>query len=640
MLHKMKKILVVGHKKDFHRIVDLLYTVGTLHLEDVTDTISSDNFPIERWEEDTEEEISSLMVKIGGIVQFLPKGEIDQEQYATIYSDLLSKNHADFIHYTNQIIIELESVTRDLSVEKSNLEFEITALHRYEKTLQKIQPIEHQLPVFEGYEVTVLLLQKEYLNIIEIIEDELKIITRNKFELIFADIDEDTIAIIVVYNKRYSDKVHSFIFSKNINEFRLPSEYMGKPFVEVLTLIDAKRELLQRQLAESNEKLELLSREWYEKLSVLNHALEDKYEEILSFTQFGYTQYTCIIMGWVPETYLQQTKDALSLTFGNNIIMNVMDVPPEEVKEPPIMYMNSRLVKPFEFFMGLLNPPHYSEIDPSPLIAFFFPLFFGLMVGDIGYGIIILLIALIMKYRFKNLDWIQNMSLILIISAIPTIFFGFLYGEFFGDFGEMMGWLHPVHAFGITWNRMESIMPMLVVAIILGVIHVFLGLVLGIVNSITSHKRKHVIEKVGMLGIFSGLIIVLVCFTKVLPELFLIPGFIVMIGSLPLILYGAGAMGPIEIIGTIGNILSYARLMAIGMASVILAAVANKLGGAIEILFVGILIAALLHTLNIVLAMFSPTLHSLRLHLVECFSKFYEGGGTVYSPFKAREKLR
>jgi len=639
MLQKMKKILVIGHKEDFHRIVDLLYTVGTLHLEDVTDTYSSDAFPIERWEEETAGEISSLLVKVGGIVQFLPKGEIDTEKYADFYTDLHNKSHSEFIHYTNEIINELESLTRDLSLQKSEREFEITALYRYEKTLQRIQPIENQLPAFEGFEVTVLLLQKEYLNIIEIIEDELKKITRNKFELIYADIDEDTIAMIVVYNKRFSDKVHSFIFSKNINEFRLPSEYMGKPFVEVLASIDEKRNVIQRELAESNEKLESLSREWYEKLSVLKHVLEDKYEEILSFTQFGYTKYTCMIMGWVPEPFLQKTKDALRDSFGNNLIVTDVDVPDEKINEPPIMYKNSRMVKPFEFFMGLLNPPRYSEIDPSPLIALFFPIFFGLMVGDVGYGIIIFLIALIMKYRYPAIDLIQNISMILLISAIPAIIFGFFYGEFFGDFGEMMGWLHPVHAFGITWNRMESVMPMLIVAIAFGVLHVFLGLVFGIINGITNHKKKHVIEKIGMLGIFSGIILVVCSTNKFISDVFSLPGIILIIVSLPLILYGAGAMGPIEFIGTVGNILSYARLMAIGMASVILAAVANKLGGDMEIVFIGVLIAVLLHSLNIVLAMFSPTLHSLRLHLVECFSKFYEGGGTLYSPYRSRKKV-
>ena len=95
----------------------------------------------------------------------------------------------------------------------------------------------------------------------------------------------------------------------------------------------------------------------------------------------------------------------------------------------------------------------------------------------------------------------------------------------------------------------------------------------------------------------------------------------------------AGLSGRSEIMDPVGNILSYARLMAIGLASVILAMVANRLGGAMEVVIVGVLIAVLLHLLNLILAMFSPSIHSVRLHVVEFFSKFYEGGGITYSPF-------
>jgi V/A-type H+-transporting ATPase subunit I len=133
-------------------------------------------------------------------------------------------------------------------------------------------------------------------------------------------------------------------------------------------------------------------------------------------------------------------------------------------------------------------------------------------------------------------------------------------------------------------------------------------------------------------------IIVLVCMLAgFLPETAVYPAVGMMVIALPLILLGAGVFGTIEVMSTVGNILSYARLMAIGMASVILAIVANRLGGAFEIAIIGIIVALLLHALNIVLAMFSPSIHSMRLHLVEFFSKFYEGGGVPYQPFARLE---
>jgi V/A-type H+-transporting ATPase subunit I len=579
-------------------------------------------------------EIANMLVKTSGIVLALPKIKDDTQKQAQIYDEIQQKSFPELIAWADHVIGELESTTKDLATMKSDREFTLNALDRYEKIIKKIQPLESQLPVLEGFEVTVVLIQREFRDVLDIVKNALTEITKNQFELISADVDETTIASVIVFNKRYTEAVHSLIFSQNVNEVRLPPEFLGKPFSEILQLISAKRTKSIDEMAVIDEKLVKLSTEWYQELAVLKKVLEDRNEEAGVFGKFGQTEYTFVIQGWIPKKYLKSTKEALKNIFGNRVIVNELEVSPEKMDEAPSFYDNPAIVKPFEFLMQLLSLPNYREVDPSPIMALFFPIFFGLMVGDIAYGAIILVFALIMKKKYKTEIWLQHLMTILILGSIPSIFFGVIFGEFFGNFGEEMGWIHPMHFLGITWNRVEALMPLLILAIAIGVFHIFLGLVLGIINALAKKSKKHAIEKAGMIVAISGLLVVISAAAEMIPGILLQPGIVMILVAIPLIIYGGGFFGVFEIMSTVGNILSYARIMAIGMASVILALVANQLGGAMDVALVGFLIAALLHILNIVLAMFSPFLHSFRLHMVEFNQKFYEGGGKTYKPFR------
>jgi V/A-type H+/Na+-transporting ATPase subunit I len=634
MLQKMKRIQVIGPKKEFNRVIDLLYHEGTIHLEDIGQCISPDEIFLSKVEKEKAGEVAEILSKISVILTTLPKIPEDAEAQTYIDHELQGKNRDSIIQQAKEVIHELEYVTKDLATKKSELKLSITTLERYAKILNIIQPLEHEIPVLENYEVTILLIQKEYQDVLNLIKAEMSNITHNRFEMSSTSVDDETLATLMIFHKRYSQEVHSFIFSVNVNEVRLPQEYMGKPFYEMFASIETDKSQKNEQMKLIDEKLAKLSDSWYQELAVLKKTFEDISEELGEFNKFGYSEFTFVVMGWVPKKFLKRLKDAIAKTYGDTVVIQELDVSGEEMEKAPTFYDNPSWVKPFQAIMQLVRPPRYKEIDPSPFIAIFFPIFFGMMVGDVGYGLVILAFALIMKNKFGTQDFVRNLSDILIISSIPTIIFGFIYGEFFGDFGEMMGWLHPAEFLGVTWNRMEAILPMLILAIAIGVLHIYLGLIIGIINEFTRKNKKHLSEKVGMLLALSGLIALILLALEIIPAWTLYPTIVIGIVALILIIYGAGAMGPMEIMSSVGNILSYARLMAIGLASVILAFVANKLGGEMEVLAVGILVAVLLHTLNIVLAMFSPSIHSVRLHLVEFFSKFYKGGGIAYKPFK------
>jgi V/A-type H+-transporting ATPase subunit I len=637
MIQKMRNVLIVGPKQDYLKIVDMLYHTGVLHLEDV-----SGSFPgiLFTRHEDVKhcEDFSSFLLIIGGILQVLPAIPVDRRALQQSVHETGQKSTGELLTLAEAACNALNTQIRTLENRRTELELKITSLSRYEKVFRKIFPLESQLPKLEGFEVTVMIIQKEYEEILDLIKPFFAGITRNQYELISADLDEKTIAVITVFNKKYSERIHDFLYSKNVNEVRIPVEYSNMPLEEALFHLEKDKLAAVNEVGRIQKSLASLSEEWFIELSVLRTVLEDRKEEIQAYSKFGETDYTLVIKGWIPKKQMKQVRKALSETFHGRVVMAEIPLTPATLDKAPVMYDNPFWVRPFEFFMQLVGSPGYREIDPTPILAVTFPIFFGLIVGDIGYGIIILLFAILMRYRYAE-AWIQQVMNILIISSIPTIIFGYLFGEFFGDFGEMMGWLHPVHLFGITWNRIEAIIPLLILTIGIGAAHIFLGLLIGAYNAAIRGKKKHFCEKCGMFGFLLAFILIIGGVAEVVPAILIQPAVAGLIVSLILLIYGGGVLGAIEIMGTLGNIMSYARLMAIGMASVILAIVANRLGGEIGILAVGLVIALLLHILNIGLAMFSPSIHSMRLHIVEFFSKFYEGGGQPYEPFgKVKEE--
>jgi len=637
MLQAMKRIQVIGPKEDLGRAVDLLYRAGTVHLENAPDLIPRDEICLARVRQEEDEAVSEVLGKINAIFSTLPLTADEPGLQDQLARTLERKTHAELVARAREIIHTLETTTRELAAKKSDLVLSITALNRYEKVLDIIQPMEKELPVLEGFEVTILLIQEEHRDVLDLIRKELEDITGDRFEMTATTVDAETLAAIMVFPKKFSGEVHSFIYSVNVNEVRLPTEYTGRPFYEMYALLEDNRLRAQDEIARIDADLTRLSGTWYQELVVLKKELETIHEELGAYRNFGLSEYTFVIMGWIPKKYLKKTEQALHGAFGGRVVVCELPTTGEDMENAPVFYDNPFWVRPFEIIMQLISPPRHREIDPSPVLAFFFPLFFGIMVGDIGYGLIILAFALIIRYRFQDTAFLKSLADILIISSIPTIIFGYLFGEFFGDLGEQMGWIEPVHLLGISWNRVDAMIPMLIVAITLGVIHVVLGLAIGIRNSVITKNRKHLFEKSGMLMMIVSLVILVAMFGGILPDNAIYLAAALIVVALPLILMGAGVFGTIEIMGTVGNILSYARLMAIGMASVILAMVANRLGGAFEFAIIGIIVAILLHALNIVLAMFSPSIHSMRLHIVEFFSKFYEGGGKPYRPFARAE---
>ena len=636
MLQKMSSIMVVGPLSERTRIVDILYDEGTIQLVELPPEGETGPGALQAIDEESAIEVDQLLLKVNGLLKLLPKGRDIPDAAGEVDEDLRGRTVDETLDRVRARLGGLDATAAEMSNRKVNLELELIALERYAKILRRLQPIEDAIPELEGFEMSVLLLQKEYAHVLDHIVPVLRELTHNQFEYIAADLDETTLAVITIFNRWYSREVHAFLFSQNVNEVRIPPDYSNMPIDEAIAVIEEKRETGRTEIRRIDDELADLSGRWRQDLLTMQRALEERHDELSVSANFAQTDYTFVAKGWIPVKSISDVRRRLQDGFGGRVVLTELPATRREMADAPISYANPIWARPFEFFSRLQGSPRYHEIDPIPFMALFFPLFFGLIVADVGYGLCILALALFLRHRYADRDWLRELSTVFIISAIPTILFGFLFGEFFGDLGEQMGWLEPVTFAGVTWNRLEAMIPLLVVSIAIGVVHIFLGLGLGVVNAIAQQNRRHICEKCGMIGVILGFLFLLLAAMEIVSPSLLFVGIAMLAIGLPLLLWGGGIQGAVEIMGTLGNIMSYARLMAIGMASVMLALVANELAGEVGTVLVGALIAVLLHLMNLVMGMFSPFIQSTRLHLVEFNSKFYKGGGRPYRPFGYR----
>ncbi|MEF8880277.1 MAG: V-type ATPase 116kDa subunit family protein, partial [Candidatus Nanohaloarchaea archaeon] len=381
-----------------------------------------------------------------------------------------------------------------------------------------------------------------------------------------------------------------------------------------------------------------MAEKWRGKLTYVEKFLAEKVEKAEAPLKFATTQHAFIAEGWIPREEFEILEEKLAEVSDGKIHVQEEEVAGEE--EPPVKHENNRAVQPFESLTDLVSVPKYNELDPSAVLMLTFPLFFGFMIGDAGYGITSLAVFYGGYRMFPEASKIFKS---LMYASVSTIFFGLLFGDAFGyvlfghhsELAAATG-IHLFEQIPLVFHRAERLGQVFNIAALIGLVHVNLGYGIGFYNQYIKHGfREAFLEKGSWYVLQAGVALsVLVNPSAGLP---------VMALSVVLLYLGEGVEGIVEIPSLLANILSYLRIFGVSVAAVALAAVVNSIantaygaGGLLGIVF-GTLVLVIGHVFNTFIKIMEGFLQGIRLHYVEMFGTFFEGGGKKYAPFGANQ---
>ncbi len=670
---EMTRTLLIGAKQDLEHTIELLHSLEIVHIIDFKTS-----------ETDEHVRLGAPTIKASGVSQNLLKVrtsaqllQLDPEKQK-VSEKLSEKQVRQDIALKIQ---DMELSVQSLMETKTRLEEHFRKLDERIRQLEPFASMDFPLEDYQGYDHLVVF--TGYVRDLEKLTETLPSITTD-YELFTSDAADQMIALFI--SKNHEEDASKLLNDCGFTEVNLP-EGTGLPrqFIEKWT--EQKKELSEKLLQTTKEILEYRKR-YAEFILASEEYLAIEVQKAEAPVLFGTTEHSFLIDCWIPTREVQQVSEILEKETNGSLY--IQQVASTHDDTPPTLLKNPKPVRRFEFLLELYSLPNYRDIDPSFILSLIFPLFFGLMIGDIGYGILLILFGVLFMKLFKDSEGFTNIGWYIIIAGIFSSIFGlFLFGDMFGlpfmltpgaegeaaySWSTLLGIHIPIPS---IIHKMESLgmTQLLVISIIAGSLHLGLGLLIGFFVE-RKHDKKHAITKIGLLFVLVALALLIfvmadwtigqwikplrgtalepVLWGTVIPLVksgvslggLLVPYVTMVFGiiGILIILIVAGGFGLVEVLEVTSHLMSYTRLAAICVAKAAMAFAFNMIGlglilsGNIIIGILGVILLIFMQLMVFALGALSSGIQAVRLHYVEFFMKFYKGEGLRFNPFGYKRK--
>jgi V/A-type H+/Na+-transporting ATPase subunit I len=624
----MTKIQILGRRGEVERVIGELHRLGLVEIADARASQAVEGLGDEKPRSARRERLILLAARTDELLAAIPPDAGADDEPARPLDAGEAEAELD------RLSPRVEALTRRLDA----LRDERLVLPGYLEPLQRLLPLAPELADLDDEQLraarlgtVALVLNTDDEQMVDTLREQLAEELGDRLHLVQSR--GASIGCLVVFRHRHRDAVRALLGRAQVRQAALPEAFESLSLRAAVEAMERRLAELPQALAAVRSEREALLLPHAARLRALRAAVAGELERLGAVERLGATQRAFVAECWVPRRHLARLTRELDSRLGAAVLVEDLATSPRD-PQAPLLMRNSHPARPFEPLVRFLDLPRAGSFDPTLLMALFLPLMFGVMVGDVGYGVVLLALGLVARRALAARgSALARVTWVLTAGAAWSIVFGALFGELFGDLGT--------RAFGdwALWqDRLaeDALVPLLLFAVAIGAAHVVLGLLLGAWQAVRFRERPELFEKLGSLLVLGGLFGLAGWAADQLSSGALTPSVAAVVVGLVLVMAPGGLLGlitgPLELLGRVGNVLSYLRLAAVGLASAHLASVANELA-TVGPIWMGVVVAAFFHALNLALASFSPMIQALRLHYVEFFGTFLIGGGRAFTPF-------